>query len=391
MWSFAGGSSVIPLDVSQILQDASRAQSLDPCCYRDPQFLSFEHETLFRAGWISAGRADQLPDQGDYFAFSVADTELVAVRDEEMVVRVFANTCRHRAMRLLEPGRGSCRRLTCPFHAWTYGLDGALIAAPRMQSAENFNRSEFGLIEVQSAVRAGFIFVNIDGSAAPVDTWLGDFETLHSPWQLDTLVTASTREFQVACNWKSFLEVFNEYYHLRKVHPGTFSGLYAEPDPLQATRGSFVSQFGEHRILGSVGVLEEAARTLPVLPGLSGRLANGTRYTWVYPALTFASSHDAVWTLEAIPNGASSTQVRLTLLFGQDSVARSDFDEVLARYEQRMAVGMDEDIAVLEAQQHGLNSVLARPGRFCSDLEPSVHAFHRWYANALIAAELASG
>lgn len=78
-------------------------------------------------------------------------------------------------------------------------------------------------------------------------------------------------------------------------------------------------------------------------------------------------------------------------MFGQDSVARSDFDEVLVGYEQRMAVGLDEARAALEAQQHGLNSVLARPGRFCPDLDPSVHAFHRWYVNALIAAGLASG
>jgi phenylpropionate dioxygenase-like ring-hydroxylating dioxygenase large terminal subunit len=106
----------------------------------------------------------------------------------------------------------------------------------------------------------------------------------------------------------------------------------------------------------------------------------------VYPGLTFAASQDAVWALEALPVSVSTTAVRLSLLFDSASTSMPDFEKILERYEHRMAVGMDEDIVVLEAQQLGLQSRLARAGRICPELEPSIHVFHRWYADQLIAA-----
>jgi len=260
-----------------------------------------------------------------------------------------------------------------------------------MDGAAGFESADFGLVQVRSEERAGFLFVNVNGKGPPLDDWLGDFETLHEPWRLGSLVTASQREFTVECNWKLFIEVFNEYYHLRKVHPHTLSALYATPDPVDKTDGAFVSQFGEHARRGSVGVLEEAGSGLEALPGLSGRLADGTRYTWAYPGLTFAASRDAVWVLEAAPVTVSRTAVRLTLLFDKASMSAPDFRQILERYENRMAIGMDEDIVVLEAQQLGLHSRLARPGRVCPELEPSIHVFHRWYAGQLIGAGLAAG
>ena len=303
----------------------------------------------------------------------------------------YENVCRHRAAPVVR-GRGQvARAFVCPFHGWCYKLDGSLFAAPRMDGAEGFESADFGRVQVRSEERAGFLFVNLDGKGPPLDDWLGDFETLHEPWRLGSLVTASQREFTVECNWKLFIEVFNEYYHLRKVHPHTLSTLYATPDPVDKTDGAFVSQFGEHARRGSVGVLEEAGSGLEALPGLSGRLANGTRYTWVYPGLTFAASRDAVWVLEAVPVTVSSTAVRLTLLFDKASMSVPDFRQILERYENRMAIGMDEDIVVLEAQQLGLHSRLARPGRICPELEPSIHVFHRWYAGQLIGAGLAAG
>ncbi len=379
------------IDMANVLRPTAQAYTLPPACYADPAILAHEQAQLFVGGWVSAGRGDSLDKVGDYLAFSVSDTPLIAVRGDDSQLRVFANTCRHRGMRLIEPGRGSCRHLVCPFHGWRYTLEGVLAAAPRMQGAENFDPADFGLVQVPCAQRSGFLFVNVDGNAGPIDDWLGDFDALHQPWGLESLVTASTREFSVACNWKSFLEVFNEYYHLRKVHPGTFSALYDEPDVPEDARGAFVSQFGVHRHVGSVGVLEQSSSPLPVLPGLSGRLANGTRYTWVYPGLAFAASRDAVWIFEVTPHAVAETGVRLTLLFDPHSVATGDFEAILGRYEHRMAVGMDEDIAILEAQQLGLTSALARPGRFCPELEPSIHAFHRWYAGRLVGAGLAHG
>lgn len=283
----------------------------------------------------------------------------------------------------MPPGRGRCERIVCPFHAWTYGLDGALLTAPRMDGAVDFCNADHGLVAVPAASRAGFAFVNVDGAAAPIDTWLGDFEAVHRPWRLGDLITASSREFEVRCNWKIFLEVFNEYYHLQKVHPGTFSVYYASPDPLDKVAGNFSTQFGEHRGVSSTGKVDDGTQPLPPLPGLSGRNLLGTRYSWVYPNLTFAASIDAVWIFEAMPLAPALTRVNMTVCFPQASVEQADFATKLSAYERRMEAGLAEDIPVIETQQQGLSSSLARAGRYSPLYEPSVHAFHRWIAQLL--------
>jgi len=370
-------------DFEKVLRPVEAAESLPPVCYVDEVLFEREMARGFRGGWVSVGRVDNLVVPGDYLALDVGGTPLVLLLDSSHQLRAFANTCRHRGMRLLPLGRGRCERIVCPFHAWTYGLDGALLTAPRMDGAVDFCNADYGLVAVPAASRAGFAFVNVDGAAAPIDTWLGDFEAVHRPWRLDDLITASTREFEVRCNWKIFLEVFNEYYHLQKVHPGTFSVYYASPDPLDKVAGNFSTQFGEHRGVSSTGKVDDGTQPLPPLPGLSGRNLLGTRYSWVYPNLTFAASIDAVWIFEAMPLAPALTRVNMTVCFPQASVEQPEFATKLSTYERRMEAGLAEDIPVIEMQQRGLSSSLARAGRYAPGYEPSVHAFHRWIAQLL--------
>ena len=370
-------------DFEKVLRPVETAESLPPVCYVDEVLFEREMARGFRGGWVSVGRLDNLVVPGDYLALDVGATPLLLLLDSSHQLRAFANTCRHRGMRLLPPGRGRCERIVCPFHAWTYGLDGALLTAPRMDGAVDFCNTDYGLVAVPAASRAGFAFVNVDGAAAPIDAWLGDFEAVHRPWRLDDLITASSREFEVRCNWKIFLEVFNEYYHLQKVHPGTFSVYYASPDPLDKGTGNFSTQFGEHRGVSSTGKVDDGTQPLPPLPGLSGRNLLGTRYSWVYPNLPFAASIDAVWIFEAMPLAPALTRVNMTVCFPQASVEQADFATKLSAYERRMEAGLAEDIPVIETQQQGLSSSLARAGRYSPLYEPSVHAFHRWIAQLL--------
>ena len=370
-------------DFEKVLRPVEAAESLPPVCYVDEVLFEREMARGFRGGWVSVGRVDNLVVPGDYLALDVGGTPLVLLLDSSHQLRAFANTCRHRGMRLLPLGRGRCERIVCPFHAWTYGLDGALLTAPRMDGAVDFCNADYGLVAVPAASGAGFAFVNVDGAAAPIDAWLGDFEAVHRPWRLDDLITASSREFEVRCNWKIFLEVFNEYYHLQKVHPGTFSVYYASPDPLDNVAGNFSTQFGEHRGVSSTGKVDDGTEPLPPLPELSGRNLLGTRYSWVYPNLTFAASIDAVWIFEAMPLAPALTRVNMTVCFPQASVEQADFATKLSAYERRMEAGLAEDISVIETQQRGLSSSLARAGRYSPLYEPSVHAFHRWIAQLL--------
>ena len=360
----------------------SQAESLPPRCYTSRAFFQTELERVFRPAWASLGRADRLAAGGDYAAIELAGVPLILLRDKAGRLRAFANSCRHRGTKLLE-GSGRCRTVTCPFHGWVYGLDGALVHAPAMERAEGFALEDYGLLPLRLEERDGFLFVNLDGQAPGIDDWLGDFSAFHAPWRLGEMASARRREFEVACNWKLFLEVFNEYYHLKFVHARSIGGIYHEPDAPEELDGQFVTQFGSHD--ASSGLLEgDRDKAFPVIPGLEGRNRDGTRYSWVFPNIAFAASSEAIWVYEVSPLAPDRTWIGMTCAFPQATFEVEGFAERSAAYFERLDVAIAEDIEVLEQQQAGLASPFARPGRF-SHLEPNVARFERWLAERCLA------
>jgi phenylpropionate dioxygenase-like ring-hydroxylating dioxygenase large terminal subunit len=376
------GETLDRRDFERVLRPPSRAESLPVWCYTSQDFLDRELARVFRSAWASFGRADRLAAPGDYAALEIAGVPLLLLRDKSGELRAFANSCRHRGTKLIE-GRGHCRTVTCPFHGWVYGLDGALVHAPAMERAEGFERSDYGLLPLRLEERDGFGFVNLDGAAPALDDWLGEFPRFHAPWRLGEMASARRREFEVACNWKLFLEVFNEYYHLKVVHPRSIGGIYHEPDEPEELDGQFITQFGSHD--DSSGLLEaDRAMAFPMIAGLEGRNRSGTRYSWVFPNLTFAASSEAIWVYDVTPLAPDRTRVGMTCAFPRATGERDDFAGRSAAYFERLDVAIAEDIAVLERQQAGLDSPLARPGRF-SHLEPNVARFERWLAERCLA------
>ena len=271
--------------------------------------------------------------------------------------------------------------LVCPFQAWSYDLDGRLRVAPRMETCHDFNIGDFGLPEFPVRTHDGFAFIHTGGGQDRAKDRIGDFSERHAPWSLDKLVTTRVREFDVECNWKAFLEVFNEYYHLPLVHPDTLRSFYLEPDPPEPVTGEYITQFGATE--GAAGILvKDQDSALPIIPGLDGRNASGTRYTWIFPAMTFAVSHDSFWMYQAFPLAADRCHVILTIAFPESSLELPDFDERSEKYCERIDVALDEDIPFLIDQQAGMASPYACQGRF-SALEPSVGYFACWYAERM--------
>ena len=360
------------------------AATLPPPCYTDPEVFESERDTIFRQSWIGLGRADRWREAGDYQAFDLAGVPLLVLRDRQGGLRAFANSCRHRGSLLLE-GAGCRPLITCPFHAWVYGLDGRLRSAPSVDQLPGFDKAEYGLIQFRAEERQGFAFVCLDPAAPDLDAQLGDFPTLHAPWAFDRLVTTRRRELEIGCNWKTFLEIFNEYYHLPSVHPGSIGDLYAAPDPPDQTEGCYASQFGTTE--GTGGLLEESQdQGLPPIPGLAGRNRQGVRYSWVFPNLTFAAGADALWVYDAVPLAPDRTRVGMTVCFPPETVALDDFEARARHYYHRMDTALAEDVPALERQQAGLTSPYARAGRFAPLLEPNVASFAFWYAERMSAA-----
>jgi len=370
----------IRLELQAVGHPPAASPTLPAGCYTDDGWLARERELIFERAWIAVGREGRWRRGGDYAAVDLPGAPLVVMRDGDGRLRAWANTCRHRGMKLLQ-GEGRRKTIVCPLHAWTYALDGRLMAAPRMETCAGFNRGDFNLIELRLECSDGFAFVCLDAEQQALAEYLGDFRETHRAWALGDWVTTRTRAFEVDCNWKLFLEVFNEYYHLPQVHPHSIAGVYLEPDACDAVVGAYTTQFGE--TAGSAALLEESrGDALPPAPGLGGRDLRGARYTWVYPNLTFAASCDALWAYQAYPVTAARTQVVQSVAFPKASTKHPDFESRAQTYYRRIDLALEEDLPVLRAQQAGLASRFAKQGRF-SALEPSVANFAVWYAKAM--------
>ena len=374
--------SAILADLRRVTPPAIRSPTLPPAVYTDADVATLERERLFRHGWVGCGRSDRWPSAGCCVPLDIAGAPVLIARNAKGTLHAFANSCRHRGTALVsEPA--CVARITCPFHAWTYTLEGHLVAAPRMESASGFSLADHGLHAYDVAERAGFVFVSLDAMPCSIDDWLGDFETLHAPWSLDQLVTTRRLERDVACNWKLFLEVFNEYYHLACVHRQTFGAIFDEPDPPDAVTGNFTSQFGTTSGTGALRSDDQRYALAPI-PGLDARHLSGTRYTWIYPNMAFAAGREAMWMLEAWPRGAASCRAVMSVCFPARTCATPGFEDASRHYYRRMDEALDEDVDVLARQQGGMASPDAAAGRF-STLEASLANFAFWYA-ALMAA-----
>ena len=273
-------------------------------------------------------------------------------------------------------------RIRCPFHGWTYGLDGALRGATRMGATCAFRHADMGLVELRAAERGGFAFVALSGEAPGIDEWLGAFDALHAPWRLEELVTTRRRELEVACNWKLFLEVFNESYHLEFVHAATFGGIYLEPDLPDAVGGCVQSSFSPTAGTGGLKA-DEQAHALPPMPESRPPGARGHPLHLGLP----------------LPHlrGGERGAVGLCRAPSRSRPLRGDPMGVLSARDRRLARLRGEGRALLQrawtrrsprtsrcssASSSAWTSPFARPGRW-SDLEQGAAAFAAWYAERL--------
>jgi len=179
-------------------------------CYWEDSILIQEQKLIFSNQWLGLGRADRLETPGEYEVFELCGQALVLIRDQDKVLRLYANTCRHRGAKLLD-GTGQCQAISCPFHGWTYTLDGNLKYAKTMSENPNFDFSEHSLIEYKLKELQGFLFAFLGNHPTDLDTQLGNFSELHQPWPLNELITTRREVFEVQCNWKAFLDVLKEY------------------------------------------------------------------------------------------------------------------------------------------------------------------------------------
>jgi choline monooxygenase len=363
-----------PAHFATVRRPLLEAQTLPPWTYTAPGFYAREVETIFGKVWNFIGRTERVAAPGSYFTLDFAGIPVAVVHGKDGRLRAFANTCRHRGAKLLE-GEGEIAAIRCPYHSWTYDLAGTLRGAPQMEDTACFEKEDFGLDEFRLETWGGFLFLCFDREAPPLLDFLGELPELLAPYNLEDMVCVRRKTWDIACNWKIYVENAMEAYHVPTVHAHTIQRQKRDIlPPLHGETGQWCGLYTRHQ--GS-RALEAGDTGFPYLPGLTGDSAEGTYYILLYPGTMLALTYDCMWWLEVHPRGPEAMHLIAGSCFPRATIAREDFAEVVERYYRRWDRSIPEDNVISEIQQQGLRSPFARPGRF-SFLEPLVHSLANW-------------
>jgi Rieske 2Fe-2S family protein len=189
------------------------AESLSQRYFVSPEIFAKEQKKIFSAQWVLVGHQSQITRPGDYFISQIAAENLIVVRDQRSTIRGFYNVCRHRGTRLREDQTGHASVIQCPYHAWTYALDGRLLGAPHMDDVPRFDKADYSLHPVHLGLWEGFIFVNLADSPTPLDKWFALLAAKFSHWNLPKLRSAKRIDYDVQANWKLIFENLFKCYH----------------------------------------------------------------------------------------------------------------------------------------------------------------------------------
>src|ERR1044071_9502758 len=189
------------------------AETLPQRYFVSQEFFSEELQRIFAANWVLVGHQSQLAEPGDYFLAEVAGESLIVTKDQRSTIRAFYNVCRHRGARLCEEQSGRASAIQCPYHAWTYALDGRLLGTPHMDETPEFSKAEYPLKPARLGLWEGFIFLNLGDATASLEKWFVPLGGKFSNWNMAALRSAKRIVYDVRANWKLMFQNYSECYH----------------------------------------------------------------------------------------------------------------------------------------------------------------------------------
>lgn len=381
-------STIAPLlERLRVIADSHNREwrTLPPKAYFSPELFDLEVEKIFRARWLCVGRADQVSNPGDYMAIDVVGEPLVVLRDLDGKLRVLSNVCRHRWMKLCQ-GTGNKKRLVCPYHAWTYELNGRLRGAVEMENCPSFDPQNIELPTIRHEVWQGFVYINLDGSAAPLSPQLTWVDEAIAEFELDSWVVAKTIDCgEYPWDWK-VMQDNGECFHHIGAHLKTFEPNYPARGTITRCQGPTIVQWcpsrEERRVKGDDG-LEYAPYYFAPKSGLSETQRTCFMLVYVLPNFFIYLQSDYGMKLRVFPVAAG--KIRMFADFLLPPVARElpDVDQRLSQVVDFFNTFNDEDFAVNSSIQEGLQSAWAVAAPL-SHLEAHNQHVARWIAQQLV-------
>jgi choline monooxygenase len=336
-------------------KDLTLASTLPATLYVDPAVLALEQDRIFARTWQPVGNLADLASQGAFITGEVAGEPILVTRTAAGDLRAFYNVCRHRAGPLAQ-GKGNRKLLTCGYHGWTYSLEGKLLKTPDFEGAKSFDPSCNGLVPIRVETFGPWVFVNLDRDAEPLLTMLGEIVAETEPFEMSTFRPIAKRDYDIACNWKVYVDNYLEGYHLPVVHPGLFREL----------------DYDQYRVDTFKLHSSQYAPFRPPRPGQKRQYEDSDEralYYWVFPN----------WMINVYPDNMSINVIKPINAFRTIT-----FFEWFAKGEPKIPIEKTmefsheiqvEDVTICEAVQKRLGSRGYPGGRFNPRRENGVHHF----------------
>lgn len=365
----------------------NRGRTLPREAYLSEALHRHEIDNLFQRQWICIGRSAQIPDPGDYLTFELVGHPLVAVRQKDGQILTFANICLHRCARLLSQSQGHAGRISCPYHSWTYDIDGRLVGAPFMKDTPDFQTGDFRLRKVTCEIWEGFIYVNLAQDPAPLADQLEGLQAMLGPFRLENYVPIIETDEVWDANWKCLAENFMDSYHIHRVHKDTFGPYGASEEYTTILDGepAFSYQYVDADPSTRTSAAHEVERPMahPDNTWLQSPWRERTVVAAVFPAHTMQVEADMLWHMTMQPLGTHRLKVRWWAAVPAEILASlPNKPEYLAGLTQFLEQVNAEDKTIVENVFHSMQSSLAQPGPL-SYLEKNVVEFGRYISRSL--------
>ena len=356
------------------------ARTLEGHWYHSEAVFQRERERIFSRGWTCVERSERVSRAGDYLLAEVDGESLIVLRDVRGELRAFYNVCRHRGTRLCSAQAGRLKgAIVCPYHAWTYALDGSLLVARDAEGTLDVEGERYALRIASVAERLGFVFVSLDGDAQPFEAAFPGLAGRFDAWNVGSLRAVRRIEYELRCNWKLVFQNYSECYHCPVIHPQV-----ERLSPSDSGRNDLV----EGPVLGGYSSLREAVTSFtasgrmvrPALPGLAAPDLGRVYFYTIFPSLLLSLHPDYAMAHYVTPLAAGRTRVVCEWLFEPNTAAHADFDPADAI--DFWDLTNRQDWAGNELTQLGVASRAYAPGPYVQR-EGLLYAFDRHYRSVM--------
>ncbi|MEO6823004.1 MAG: aromatic ring-hydroxylating dioxygenase subunit alpha [Candidatus Nanopelagicales bacterium] len=362
-----------PLDAQELQRcvgPVEQARLLPRGAYVDAAVLQWEQHHFF-GDWICAGRSADIAEPGMQRAVSVGTSGVLLTRGEDGALHAFVNTCRHRGHELLPCGGSATKKsIVCPYHAWSYRLDGNLHVAPGFRDVETFDKTEFSLYGLPVREWHGWIFVAPSGKAGDFDHHIGELEAIVAPYAPENLEVVTTHDYVIEANWKILIENYQECYHCSMIHPELCRVSPPESGENLDREGEWVGGWMDLREGNETMSLDGRSSSVRI-EGLDEQEQHTVMYIAVFPNLLISLHPDYVMTHVLTPLSAGRTHVECAWAFPREAVQRIDFEP--SNTIDFWDITNRQDWGACESVQRGLAAEQAIPGPMAPEEDGVYH------------------